>query len=172
MAEGHNGRASPDIGTINAELPSDDSTMTASSIQLGNDQEKTQPLEEQTAEQFVQENHDPEKAGQVTQNAPAAPTPPSMPPDGGWEAWLVVLGAFCSLFVSFGWINCELPGNLTYDQISRRVRLTKNKCRYWRLPGLLPDSSVEEPVSQYSGMGSIIGDVRHVRWWPYLRKGL
>lgn len=28
-------------------------------------------------------------------------------PDGGLEAWLVVLGVFCSLFVSFGWINCR-----------------------------------------------------------------
>ena len=28
-------------------------------------------------------------------------------PDGGFEAWLVVAGAFCCLFCSFGWINCE-----------------------------------------------------------------
>lgn len=27
-------------------------------------------------------------------------------PDGGLEAWLVVLGGFCCLFCSFGWINC------------------------------------------------------------------
>ena len=27
-------------------------------------------------------------------------------PDGGLEAWLVVSGAFCCLFCSFGWINC------------------------------------------------------------------
>jgi hypothetical protein len=30
-------------------------------------------------------------------------------PDGGWEAWSVVLGSFCALFVSFGWINCNIP---------------------------------------------------------------
>jgi hypothetical protein len=28
-------------------------------------------------------------------------------PDGGAEAWLVVLGAWCSLFCSFGWINSQ-----------------------------------------------------------------
>lgn len=28
-------------------------------------------------------------------------------PDGGQDAWLVVLGAFFGLFVSFGWTNCE-----------------------------------------------------------------
>jgi hypothetical protein len=27
-------------------------------------------------------------------------------PDGGLNAWLVVLGAFFGLFVSFGWTNC------------------------------------------------------------------
>lgn len=27
-------------------------------------------------------------------------------PDGGLEAWLVVFGGWCGLFVSFGWINC------------------------------------------------------------------
>ncbi|KAJ5522438.1 hypothetical protein N7527_006553 [Penicillium freii] len=37
-----------------------------------------------------------------------APATPAIgpPPDGGAQAWLVVLGAFCGLFVSFGWINC------------------------------------------------------------------
>lgn len=27
-------------------------------------------------------------------------------PDGGREAWLVVLGAWCCMFASFGWITC------------------------------------------------------------------
>ena len=39
--------------------------------------------------------------------SPAAPAPPnwmdpSTFPDGGLQAWLCVLGAFCALFVSFG----------------------------------------------------------------------
>ena len=29
------------------------------------------------------------------------------PPDGGLQAWLVVAGGFCTVFASFGWINCE-----------------------------------------------------------------
>jgi hypothetical protein len=29
------------------------------------------------------------------------------PPDGGLQAWLVVLGGFCTVFASFGWINCR-----------------------------------------------------------------
>ncbi|KAJ5088766.1 MFS transporter asaE [Penicillium angulare] len=37
---------------------------------------------------------------------PAGPPAPGPPPDGGFPAWMTVLGGFCGLFVSFGWINC------------------------------------------------------------------
>ena len=45
----------------------------------------------------------------VEKNKPAEPhagVDPNAFPDGGLEAWLVVSGAFCCLFCSFGWINC------------------------------------------------------------------
>jgi hypothetical protein len=32
---------------------------------------------------------------------------PGPPPDGGFDAWLAVLGGFCIVFASFGWINCK-----------------------------------------------------------------
>ncbi|KAK2784632.1 hypothetical protein FQN53_008350 [Emmonsiellopsis sp. PD_33] len=44
--------------------------------------------------------------GQPTQAPPSNPMDPSSFPDGGLEAWTVVFGGFCALFVSFGWINC------------------------------------------------------------------
>lgn len=41
---------------------------------------------------------------------PKGPPPgvfdPRQNPDGGRKAWLCVLGGFCTLFCSFGWINC------------------------------------------------------------------
>lgn len=42
------------------------------------------------------------------QDAPVPPTGPNPAdfPDGGLKAWSVVLGAWCCLFASFGWINC------------------------------------------------------------------
>jgi hypothetical protein len=50
--------------------------------------------------------------GQRDDDVVAAASPPVFDPrdnpDGGREAWLVVLGAFCCMFCSFGWINCEL----------------------------------------------------------------
>lgn len=36
---------------------------------------------------------------------PRAFNPGSDAPDGGLTAWLVVLGAWCTSFCSFGWIN-------------------------------------------------------------------
>lgn len=36
----------------------------------------------------------------------SSPMDPASFPDGGLDAWLVVLGGFCCLFCSFGWINC------------------------------------------------------------------
>lgn len=29
-------------------------------------------------------------------------------PDGGFQAWLCIAGGFCSIFSSFGWINCMI----------------------------------------------------------------
>lgn len=40
-------------------------------------------------------------------SAPSGPSALAPPPDGGFQAWMVVVGAFCGLFVSFGWINCK-----------------------------------------------------------------
>jgi hypothetical protein len=41
---------------------------------------------------------------------PKGPPPgafdPRQNPDGGMKAWLCVVGGFCALFCSFGWINC------------------------------------------------------------------
>ena len=42
----------------------------------------------------------------IEKPTPPNPWDPSQFPDGGLKAWLVVAGAFCCLFCSFGWINC------------------------------------------------------------------
>jgi len=65
---------------------------------------------------------------------PAAVNPwdPSQFPDGGLKAWLVVAGAFCCFFCSFGWINCK--------EISLRVKVLDAVLilnRPWCFPGLL-----------------------------------
>ncbi|KAL7623746.1 hypothetical protein AAE478_005299 [Parahypoxylon ruwenzoriense] len=43
---------------------------------------------------------------QITQHsAPTRPDPNAFP-DGGFQAWLCIAGGFCTVFSSFGWVNC------------------------------------------------------------------
>jgi len=46
-----------------------------------------------------------EKVPTIVQTPAPPAMDPSQFPDGGTKAWLTVLGGFCCLFVSFGWIN-------------------------------------------------------------------
>lgn len=50
--------------------------------------------------------HDPENSS-PTEHEMRTPdkSPGSEAPDGGLAAWLVVLGAWCTSFCSFGWVN-------------------------------------------------------------------
>ena len=41
----------------------------------------------------------------TAQPEPAAKATGGGAPDGGFTAWLVVFGAWCTSFCSFGWIN-------------------------------------------------------------------
>jgi hypothetical protein len=55
----------------------------------------------------VEADADLEKGGVIPKSTPApGGVNPADFPDGGVEAWLVVLGGWCCLFCSFGWINC------------------------------------------------------------------
>lgn len=55
----------------------------------------------------IEAEADLERGGQIPKSvvAPGGVNPADFP-DGGLEAWLVVLGGWLCLFVSFGWINC------------------------------------------------------------------
>jgi hypothetical protein len=66
-----------------------------------------------SSQRGISEEGDLTRKESVEAQTPVAETPrnpmidPSSFPDGGVEAWVVVLGGFCALFVSFGWVNCE-----------------------------------------------------------------
>lgn len=50
---------------------------------------------------------DDKEAPEAPPVAVAVAGPPRfIPPDGGRTAWLCVAGAWCCIFVSFGWITC------------------------------------------------------------------
>lgn len=49
---------------------------------------------------------DDDHSNEPGQVAPPDPDPAAFP-DGGFDAWLAVAGGFCTIFASFGWINCR-----------------------------------------------------------------
>lgn len=59
-----------------------------------------------TSDESAPEIQDEEK-GEADRKPVLAGFDPASFPDGGLKAWLAVSGAFCCLFCSFGWINCE-----------------------------------------------------------------
>jgi len=56
------------------------------------------------------DEHDPQSRSSLAIDSEKEATPSLSPshrfPDGGREAWTVVLGGWCCVFVSFGWIVC------------------------------------------------------------------
>lgn len=97
MTTQHENEVAPSIDSATTNIQKSDNTTPAVSVHGNNDPEKglnSEKAEQQPAEKSL--------AG-----GPAPATPViGPPPDGGTQAWLVVLGAFSGLFVSFGWINC------------------------------------------------------------------
>jgi hypothetical protein len=59
---------------------------------LGNDVEKSSPLDGDVDER---------------KHVAAAGFNSGSFPDGGFDAWMTVAGGFCTIFSSFGWINCR-----------------------------------------------------------------
>jgi hypothetical protein len=88
-------------------LQQDDVPSSTSSIQskeaeqqFGNDVEKSIPLDDDV------ENAEPPYDDKNQIHVSSGPDP-NAPPDGGFQAWLAVAGGFCTVFASFGWINCK-----------------------------------------------------------------
>ncbi|OBU01196.1 hypothetical protein VE01_00641 [Pseudogymnoascus verrucosus] len=69
-------------------------------------QSKSGPIDTDAA--TIHSNADLEKNARALSHNPLPPGGPNPAnfPDGGRAAWLVVLGAWCAMFCSFGWINC------------------------------------------------------------------
>lgn len=68
--------------------------------QFSDDVEKAIPLDD--GEEKTSPIYDEKDQTQVTSTQDL-----NVPPDGGFQAWLAVAGGFCTVFASFGWINCK-----------------------------------------------------------------
>jgi hypothetical protein len=50
---------------------------------------------------------------------------PSVFPDGGFDAWFAVAGGFCTIFASFGWINCNFLSLGSFPAITSEFQLNR-----------------------------------------------
>ncbi|KAI9726857.1 MAG: hypothetical protein M1834_001481 [Cirrosporium novae-zelandiae] len=85
-------------------------------------------------------------------------------PDGGLEAWLVIVGGWCCLFCSFGWINCEWESKSGHGNCG-----TNFDNRHWYISRVLPDSYVEQLFVQYHRMDPFLGNIHDVLWSRFSR---
>lgn len=88
---------------VSASDTSDDVEANSSEEQC--DTQCTTPGEKGGENSNSNAGHASEKSSAIVQDQPEST--PEGPPDGGTAAWLTVVGGFCSMFVSFGWTNCE-----------------------------------------------------------------
>ena len=58
-------------------------------------------------EKAIPLNHGDENVIDETAKVTLAGPDPAAFPDGGFDAWMAVAGGFCTVFASFGWINCR-----------------------------------------------------------------
>ena len=84
---------------------SQDTSLAASVEDLEKPQHPKTDIEQQPQEIAEKPTEAPAPAP-APASEPINPFHPSQFPDGGKDAWLCLLGSFCCLFCSFGWINC------------------------------------------------------------------
>jgi hypothetical protein len=89
------------------------------------------------------------------------------PPDGGLTAWLVVLGAWCTSFCSFGWINSmwRRPYAVHFGGLT-------NSFRCGSFPGVLPERPLKGNITEYCCLDSFVADLLHHGHRPYHREAL
>ena len=107
------------------------------------DVEKNEPAEDEATKEKAEAA--PAVAGQTP---PINPMHPSQFPDGGTRAWMVVFGAHCALFVSFG--NHPLA-----QENVQRLTTSRLDQLYWCLPGVLRNTSAQKLHSSRDRMDSI-----------------
>ncbi|KNG89866.1 monocarboxylate permease [Aspergillus nomiae NRRL 13137] len=99
----------PSIASTTINAISDDHSTPAVSVHLEKGLEMgSQPDQQNTTELVTSKppRASPQPGEKREASGPPVTPAPGLPPDGGLQAWMTILGAFCGMFVSFGWTNC------------------------------------------------------------------
>lgn len=63
-------------------------------------------LDHSQPEKGLREKQSFEPQSEQAQDVAPVGQDPTVFPDGGFDAWLCIAGGFCTIFASFGWVNC------------------------------------------------------------------
>jgi hypothetical protein len=142
-------------------------------VEKQNDIPGTHSSLERNQNDGIVSNGDTEKriAKHSAEAGPLATAPPNLMdpssyPDGGLQAWLCVLGAFCALFVSFG-VLLRPRWSLTSVLTERRLDQL-HRC----LPELLPNSPIIKLLTKHCCMDPIVRSLPNVSRWELGRQAL
>lgn len=80
-------------------------------------------------------------------------------PDGGFQAWTVVLGAWCCSFCCYGWINSESCWLLSVSVPNYNWRSIYSCQRHWSFPSVLRGQPVEAVFGQHHILDHIARDI-------------
>ncbi len=114
----------------------------------GGGADRSTPRDSSPSTIFDRDTHQP---SDVEKTTPAtAADDPDAPPDGGLAAWTVVLGGFCTVFASFGWINCTLFVSRKSAKKAGLCCATKVYSRFYLGIGIFQDYYQHHQLASYS----------------------
>jgi hypothetical protein len=141
-----------------SDVPSGHTSSTGSLYKEDTIPEKQEQQSDPTTTEHPFEKWAPDQDAAVEDGAPAPPNPmdPASFPDGGTRAWLVVLGGFCCLIVSFGMFESGFSRiNAHVDRLDQLRR---------RLPSILLDTSAAKLLTARGRLDPLTGVILHVCW--------
>lgn len=129
----------------------------------GGGADRSTPRDSSPSTIFDRDTHQP---SDVEKTTPAtAADDPDAPPDGGLAAWTVVLGGFCTVFASFGWINCTSFCRAKAQNgraLLRDQGVLTVLPRYRNIPRLLSTPSIGVVLVQHGGLDHVDGVIHDV----------
>ena len=159
---------SKDTTAANSTSPSMVDSPMDSDIEKSADLHPGDPPADTTSDQDVIANNEKnlEDAGDANVATPQAVNPwdPSQFPEGGLEAWTVVLGAACGIWVSFGWINCEHFNERTLRGLVLVILTFVNRHR--GVSRILSNTSAEGVHVTRNCVDTLSRGLHDVHWWP------
>lgn len=145
--------ASPRMSAYDTDQTQFDRSETSQRPSLDDSRQKAHDATQGAADRDLEKSPTQPNLTASEDDAQEASPPPigSDAPDGGFRAWLVVFGAWCSSFCTWGWINGkQSPCMHALKFCAISIVADKSLCSCWCIPRILPVNSPQELFIQCS----------------------